>query len=32
MTMDMDRDMSKYASLLQTAKAEHDLGDLKVKM
>ncbi|KAF9318940.1 hypothetical protein BG003_010244 [Podila horticola] len=29
MTMDMDRDMSKYASLLQTAKAEHDLGDLK---
>lgn len=30
MTMDMDRDMSKYASLLQTAKAEHDLGDLKV--
>lgn len=30
--MDMDRDMSKYTSLLQTAKAEHDLGDLKVKL
>ncbi|KAG0035043.1 hypothetical protein BGZ81_001102 [Podila clonocystis] len=29
MTMDMDRDMSEYASLLQTAKAEHDLGHLK---
>ncbi|KAF9332004.1 hypothetical protein BG006_005124 [Podila minutissima] len=27
--MDMDREMSKYASLLQSAKAEHDLGDLK---
>lgn len=26
-----DMDLSRYASLLQTAKAEHDAGDLKVR-
>lgn len=32
MTLDKERDLSKYAALLTAAKTEQDRGDLKVQL
>jgi hypothetical protein len=32
MTLDRERDLSKYAALLTAAKSEQDRGDLKVQL